>query len=613
LIVPRLPPQADIAFNEAGLILAPGFEDSYFSAQNGLEESRAVFLAGCDLPRAWEGRAHYVIGELGFGTGLNALATLELWRRTRTPGAVLHFVSVEGFLMSREEAAKALAAFPGLGPLADKLLARWPVRAAGVQRIWLEEESFALTLLVGEAEAMLPRAAFTADCWFLDGFAPARNQSMWSPAVLGQVARLSKTGTRAATYSVAGAVRRGLSEVGFEVTRAPGFGHKRERLEARFAGKPEGVTGTPPRPETALVIGGGIAGAAMAHALARRGVQVTVLDDDGCGRTKASANPAALIMPRLDRGDTREARFLRAAYVHAVQTLQSLGPLAFEQTGVVEYARPGGDPARLADLAADPPLPPEWLTPLDDGRLLHPKGGLAFPHEVRRALLSKAQVLPVKAARLTRSESGSWQALDEGGPDEGSKVVGEADVCIVAAGPMINTLCEDSFPLDGRLGQITLCETGMKPLPPQPISGAAYAARFENWLMAGATFDIWPLEQPPSPVSAEAHLRNQTLLAGIAPDLARTMAMDTAWGRTSVRACTPDRLPMAGGTRREGLFVLGGLGSRGFTTSFLCAELIAALLLDEPLPMEDDLARALAPGRFAERAARRQPSKRATS
>lgn len=592
--MPRLPPLPDLETCLDGTLRARPFDDGYFSADDGLAETRGVFLRGCGLPGAWAGRGQFLVGELGFGTGLNALALWDLWRAHRPPGAVLHMLTIEAMPMPRETAARALAAWPELADLAARLLARWPVRASGLQRLWFPEDGFCLTVAIGEAGAILPQLSLRADAWFLDGFAPARNPQMWTPEVLAQVARLSAPGARAATYSVAGAVRRGLAEAGFEVSRHPGHGRKRERLEARWSGTPA--------PERApardvLVLGGGIAGAAAAAAFVRRGHAVTLLDPDPCGGIKASGNPAALIMPRLDRGETREARFLRAAYVQAVRTLEAMGPDAFTACGVEERARPGSDPERIANLVADPPLPEDWLSPLPQGRLLHRTGGTARPQDVRRALLAGVRVLDRAADRLARDAQGRWQALDGGG-----QPVASGDVCVVAAGPSVARLSGLDLPLEGRLGQVTLAPGAA---PDVPVSGSAYAMGFEAWVLAGATFDPWPLEQPPAPVQAQDHLRNRNHLAEVAPEVAATLDMAAAWGRTAVRTCTRDRMPLAGPTGPDGLFVLGGLGSRGFTTAFLCAEIVASQALDEPLPVERDLADAVAPLRFARRAAAR--------
>jgi tRNA 5-methylaminomethyl-2-thiouridine biosynthesis bifunctional protein len=619
--MPRLPPAADVTASADGTLLAAGFDDTYFSRDGGLDETRAVFLAGCGLPQRFAGRPCFTIAELGFGSGLNFLATWDLWRQAREPGAVLHFVSVEGFPLAREQAALShAAALPQLTDLSSQLLARWPVRAYGVQRLWFEGGQLALTLVIGPVQEALPRLAFAADAWFLDGFAPARNPDMWSDEVLRQVARLSAPGARAATYSVAGPVRRGLEAAGFQLARAPGFGRKRERLEAWLPETGEARTAPQARPTSLLVIGGGIAGAAMAVEAQRRGLAVTVLDADPCGRTKASGNPRGIVLPRLDLAETREARFYRAAFIRAVDELSQLGGVAFEPTGGIELAKPGraGDAHRR--LLDDPPLPPDWLAAGETGTLHHRRGGVVAPADLVRQLMDRlragagagmapASIVPGAVARLVR-DGHQWCALDGCGAE-----LARADLCVVAAGPDSARLIpqpQPLLPLEGRLGVLSVAplRDGAAP-PPVPLTGGAYAGAMGTQLFHGATFDPWPADQPPRLPQPDDHARNKALLAAERPDLADQIDTAGVWGRAAVRATTPDRLPVAGPVPgHPGLSVLSGLGSRGLTTAFLCADLVAARVLNEPLPVETDLVAALDPARFARRAARRAPAPR---
>src|ERR1700722_15575821 len=130
-------PSSPVIFDPDGLPRSRRFGDVYFSREGGLAESRAVFLAGCGLPQRWAGRSRFVVAELGFGTGLNILALLDLWRRRRDSQAKLHIFSVEAFPISASDAARALAPWPEVADLAAELLARWPRCARGFHRIEL--------------------------------------------------------------------------------------------------------------------------------------------------------------------------------------------------------------------------------------------------------------------------------------------------------------------------------------------------------------------------------------------------------------------------------------------------------------------------------------------
>jgi tRNA 5-methylaminomethyl-2-thiouridine biosynthesis bifunctional protein len=213
----RLPDAPDLDWSESGGPRARVFDDVYFSERGGLAESEAVFLAGCGLPDAWAGRSQFAVCELGFGAGLNALALWRAWSRARNPRAILHMFSIEAHPMARADAARSLSAFAELGDLAERLLAAWPVRARAPQRLWFPEDGFALTLIIDDVASALSGLEGRFDAFFLDGFAPARNPAMWRPEVFARLRDLSAPGARAASYSVAGVVRRGLEAAGFEV------------------------------------------------------------------------------------------------------------------------------------------------------------------------------------------------------------------------------------------------------------------------------------------------------------------------------------------------------------------------------------------------------------
>ncbi len=171
------------------------YDDVYFSREDGLGESQTVYLQGCGLPDAWAGRDRFTVAELGFGTGLNIAALLDLWRRTSPPDARLSVFSVEAHLMFRQEALRALERWgDALGEPIQALLAAWPSPRQGFHRIDLPDFRTTLDLYVGEVGEALQRWSGPADAWFLDGFAPARNPQMWRDEVLAAVAELSAPG-----------------------------------------------------------------------------------------------------------------------------------------------------------------------------------------------------------------------------------------------------------------------------------------------------------------------------------------------------------------------------------------------------------------------------------
>lgn len=215
---------ADIVWRDGDVPVSTRFDDPYFSLDDGLAETRHVFLAGNELPARF--RAGFRIAELGFGTGLNLLAALAAWRAAGMAGR-LHFTSFEAHPIAPDDMRRAQARFADLAPLAAELAPFW---RAGLSRI--ERPDLCFALVTGDARRTLGDWTGTADAWFLDGFSPAKNPELWQPELLAEVARHTRPGGTAATYTAAGAVRRGLQAAGFRVTRRPGYGRKRHMTAA---------------------------------------------------------------------------------------------------------------------------------------------------------------------------------------------------------------------------------------------------------------------------------------------------------------------------------------------------------------------------------------------
>lgn len=218
---------AHIEWRDGELPVSTRFDDPYFSLQGGLAETSHVFLAGNDLPARFHDGFH--IAELGFGTGLNLLATLHLWRDTGQTGR-LHFTTFEAYPMTAADMLRAQSAFPQLAPLVAELAPFW---SSAPHRFSLKDLEF--TMIQGDARQTLSRWHGRADAWFLDGFSPAKNPQMWQEDLLLDVAKNTVANGTAATYTAAGFVRRGLQAAGFDVERKPGYGRKRHMTVARKA------------------------------------------------------------------------------------------------------------------------------------------------------------------------------------------------------------------------------------------------------------------------------------------------------------------------------------------------------------------------------------------
>jgi tRNA 5-methylaminomethyl-2-thiouridine biosynthesis bifunctional protein len=565
------------------------FGDLYFSAEDGLAESRLVFLEGCGLPAAWRGRRAFTVAELGFGTGLNIAALLDLWRRDGPPDGRLSIFSVEAFPLDAADAARALADWPVLAAVSNLLVKRWPGRARGFHRVDLPELRATLDLAVMEVGEALAAWSGAADAWFLDGFAPALNPLMWRPEVLTLVAERSGTGARLATYSAAGEVRRGLAAAGFEVSRVPGFGRKRHRLEGRLPGEAPGR----PSPRVAI-IGAGIAGASLARAFDRLGAPARLFAAD---TAPASEGPAALVAPRLDAGLAAPAALFAQAFSRARQVFAAT-PGAVISEGAMQLEIGPKDARRFAAIAGSHLFEPGAMRLVDSAaassRLGEPapaalevSGALV----VDPALLLAAEPVHARVDRLMRAD-GVWRLTDAGG-----ETLAEAEVVCVAAGMASGMLAPD-LPLRAVRGQASFAPGAHWPVT--TLFGA-WVAPAPGGVLFGATHDR---DDEGVDERAADHRRNLEAVAAVLPALAGRLAECALTARVGLRATTPDYLPLAG-PAGPGLFLLTGLGSRGFTLAPLLAEHVAALALGLPSPLPGPLADLVDPGRFARRAARK--------
>jgi tRNA 5-methylaminomethyl-2-thiouridine biosynthesis bifunctional protein len=590
---PPSPLVSPLVWRDDGLPQSALYGDVYFSSADGLAETRAVFLAGCDLPAAWRGRDRFVVGELGFGTGLNIAALLDLWRREKVPGQRLHVFSIEAHPITRDEAARALAVWPELGEAAGVLLDHWPGRARGFHRVDLPGFDATLDLAVMDVADALAAWDGAADAWFLDGFSPALNPAMWREEILAAVAGRSAPGARAATFTVAGAVRRGLAAAGFQVDKRPGFGRKKERLEAVFPGEPP----APVRSCRLAVIGGGIAGAAMARAARAEGLDVAVFDD---GVAPASGNPAALVTPALDAGGGPRAALAAQAFARAVALHAGL-PEAVIARGVLKLSIAPRDRERHAAVAAQDLFEPATMT-LREADLVAVRLGepvaVSALDMVDALVVEPARVIeawrgpatPARVARLTR-ENGTWRLYD---PDD--RLLGEADAVVLAGGADQARLWP-AAPIRPVRGQATWTE---RPAP-APAAFGGYAVPTRDGVLFGATHDRDVVE---TDARAADDRRNLQALAKGLPALAARLADAPLRGRAAVRAATADHLPLAGAVpdAPDGLFVLGGLGGRGFCLAPLLAEHLTARILALPSPLPRPLSDLVEPSRFSSRA-----------
>ena len=638
---------------------SPRFEDTYYSSNGGLDETRHVFLDGNDLPRRFDGAARFAIGELGFGTGLNFLEASRQWLARSRPAGRLHFVSCELHPVQASDIARIAEAWPEHGALAAELAWRWPEAMPGFRRVELASGRVVLTLLFGDARRTLPQLEGLFDAWFLDGFSPSRNPALWGDDVLREVARLSRSDATAATYSAAGHVRRALEDAGFATERVPGYGHKRHMTRAYRRGTSDGVRTSEPwfaigdaaAPDRAMVVGGGLAGCLAAERLSARGARVTLVERATEPASGASGNPAAIHMPVVTRERHPMGRLSFAAFAalrDAIRTADRAGhPVRRLDCGVVFAARDGAVADRFHSGLAEYLGPASLLRgvtaseaseragiSLAEGGLLFETAGILDPRSLCASALARAGDLTrvrfeSEAVGLVREE-GEWVARDDAGHE-----LARAPVAVLACGPDVARFPGSSaIPLRAVRGQIASVPAteGSAALRTVVCRNGYLTPAWEGRHVIGATFDRRTFG---SELRESDHRELVERVRSWSEGLADLPAMPMS-GRASVRSETPDRIPTLGpvpdperftetygdlhhgrhwkeypeAPLLPGLWMSAAHGSRGVLTSGLGAELIASQLFGEPWPIERDLGHGVHPARFVIRDFRRAPGTR---
>jgi tRNA 5-methylaminomethyl-2-thiouridine biosynthesis bifunctional protein len=640
---------AALAFDPSGTPFSEKFGDVYHSAESGPDQARHVFLHGNDLPLRWAGARVFTIVETGFGLGLNFMATCAAWRSDPARSGRLHFLSVERHPFVREDLAALHARYPEFKHLSAEICAAWPPAIAGVHRLHLDGGRITLTLVFADVVEALRDLRLGADAFFLDGFAPDRNPEMWSPAVMKALARLARPGATLATYTTARIVRDALAVAGFAVEKSIGFGRKREMLKARFAPRWPIRHPAAPRVEwperNALVVGAGLAGAAIAERLASRGWRVDILDRHGAAAAGASGLYAGVLQPHLSRDDCMLSRFTRAGFLYASSRMRSMHvgepTLTRPPCGVLQIADDAGHEARMADDLAAFAYPAEYAQllsrdaassraghPVRSGGWWIPMGDWARPAAVVRAHLAAAAHGYAPAPRLVfrrevallRRQGERWCAIDASGAE-----IASAPVVVLGNACDAARLMDFAAPHPQRVrGQLTLLPASAA-APRTVLCGRGYVLpAIEGRIVAGASYD---LDSDAIQPDAASHAANLSRAERLLPGISAHVDMTSLRGEVGMRCVARDRMPLAGPMvdmvraraiadtlkgahpsdmpRLPGLYCAIAFASRGLAWTALAAECIASQIEGEPLPLEATLVDAIDPGRFAVRHARR--------
>lgn len=622
------------------------FDDVYFSREEGLAESQYVFLDGNDLPRRWQQQAHFCIVETGFGSGLNFLLSAQAWLDDPNSSDTLDYYSIEGFPLSADQLLKIHAHWGQYKGLSKSLIEQYPVSHYGCHSLIFDQGRIQLHLILENIQDALRQYELDPDCWFLDGFAPAKNPQMWNAKILSRIGELSAPGTLLATFTAAGQVRRDLMDAGFNVRKRKGFGRKREMICAvkKQPRKPKtsfkqspwfAIPNSSPTIQTAAVIGAGIAGAQIAHHLAGQGVKVQVIESEKYSATGASGNLAGILAPRINAQKSDGEAFYIAAFLYQLSQLKRLQhqcqDIHFTQHGLLQLAHNSVAQSRFQKLAERQDLPAELVTLLraeqvskilgqtskHSAILIHSAGSLA-PKRLCKALLAHDNIeLRCNLEVESISHNSGKPVLSLAGNETMTY-----DAVIIASGHQAAKF-SDALQITPVRGQSSSATLAAEDSLPHALGHQGYVASIpgdDNKFIFGASYLKEDSNSQLRPLETQENLAT---LRKYAPQLADNLS-DISDSHAGIRATTIDRWPIVGplpdtqwyraqyadlGKGRQykvypiaqyyaGIYVLTGLGSHGLTSAAYCANLLGHIILGKSPPASAKILRALHPARF---------------
>lgn len=532
------------------------FDDIYFSKENGLEESRFVFLQGNLLEERLPALKNITIAETGFGTGLNFLALWDLAEKTN-PEIKIHYVSYEQYPLDKEAIRGALTPWSHIfSTKIDTYLNVYPMEVPGFHTIYVTD-NIKLSLVFGDINETLPQTQNIAvDAWFLDGFTPAKNPEMWTETVFRNMARLSAKDATFATFTSAGFVKRGLHDAGFQVEKSKGFSNKRERLIGYWQGEGAKVSAIPKK---VAIIGGGLAGCAAAYWLGQEGAEATIFEKGPVLAGGASGNPIGMVNPRFYKFPEEQGLYYMAAYSDAVTTYKNLAQshdFGFRQCGALHLCTDEEKQERFEGLVENWCLPKHILEivdagtaselaniPLDKPALHLPQSAMVSPAALCQVLVNGSDVRLNTEFQQSDMNSNEYDAvvLTCGTGFKGFDMLNNKDLHTVR-------------------GQLTLIEATeeTRKLQKSIHYGGYISPEIDNGHAVGATYQKWLDTEE---AMEEDNAYNIEKLRE-AVSLREVKVIDA---RASMRVTTKQRFPLFGNLE-EGVYCSLAHGSHGLST-----------------------------------------------
>jgi tRNA 5-methylaminomethyl-2-thiouridine biosynthesis bifunctional protein len=648
-----------------GLPYSRNYQDIYFTnlgheafhENHALHEAQHIFINGNHLIERWralpkQGSASFVIGETGFGTGLNFLLAWSTWARHAPPHARLHYVSCEKHPFSKSDLQQVLALWPELASYAEALLLAYPVLTPGFHRLEWENGRVTLDLMLGDALTVYESRLLCGsqslerelrvdyvDAWFLDGFSPQKNPDMWSDKLCWVMSLLSREGTTLSTFSVARMVKDSLQKAGFALKKRPGYGKKRDMLVGTWQRtaplRPNPIRRVTPWQvgyphsslhQRAIVLGAGLAGCCVAEALVKRGFRVTVLEQGSAVGLGASGNQRAILFPNLSAYRSPLTELMLSGFLFAHRYYQAFADEG-QFKGMLQWITSGKTAGTQADFA-------QWLdaypalgrfvdkdeaselagVSLDVPAIYIPMAGWIDSPTLCHQLIQHPHIelmLNTTADSIEQDTSGCWHVAGQ-----------QAEVLVIANGYDAHRFSQTQYlSIKPLAGQMTGIQASEQSLGLQiPLCGDGHILPAADGVHAiGATFRLKSTE---AQCMAEDDEENRQKINDMPAKLQLSQNIVSQWA--GVRGAAHDHLPIVGpvaraskfqqqysalvkninqwvgmgGAFHAGLYIAAGFGARGVTSIPLCANYLAGSIAKEPSALPKHLVKAISPARF---------------
>ena len=633
---------------ENGIPISNKFGDVYFSKASGLEETRYVFHKHNFLSERFSNLKEnqtFTIGETGFGSGLNFLATLQLWRSTAPASTTLHFISIEKYPLHPDDLKKILDFFPEIIEEQNELLAQYYLLLPGFHRLSFNA-NVELTLIIGDISSTLPQLEHKIDAWFLDGFSPAKNTEMWTEEVFKQIARLSHTNTSYATFTSSSIVRKGLINAGFSVIKTKGFAFKREMIYGYYNNTNQQEKSEPPQAKIWLthqsveflqkevaIIGGGISGAATAYSLAKRGYKVTIYEKNPQLAMEASGNYQGMLYGSWSASDIPAMELSYNGYRYSHHLIKELlrKKIDYDECGLIQLSQNDEDKKRQEQLL-NKGLPDDFFQYVDQQRIEELIGqkinegldGLYYPSGIwlkPACLVNMLAKHPLITIRTNIEITDINWLEDRWHLYNHEELITTSPILILANAYAVNQFKPtQKLPLRKIRGQISIIpqEQSIKSI----LCGKGYITpAVDGNYTLGATFNF---NTDSSAVKIEEHQENLANFKNLLSPLLDEITLEKLAGQVNFRSSPHDYLPAVGPItdfeifastyarikqdrkakfrepclKLPNLFLNIGHGAKGILTAPICGEIIADYIEDTPLPCSSKLRQALHPDRL---------------